>query len=65
MFAVDIFVGVPLACQERVLRANDLAIEERSQRRVFLRKTSDLEVAAQVGIGGVNMLRQKQFAYLK
>ena len=46
-----------------MLLADDLPIEERCQRRVFLRKTSDLQVAAQVGIVGVNMLRQKQFAY--
>ena len=59
VLAVLVFVGVPLASEEGVLGADDLAIKERRQSGVFLRQPFDLQVATQVGILHINMLHSK------
>lgn len=56
MLSVDVLVGVPLARQEGVLFRDDLAVEERRQRRELEREAGDLEVAAQERVGLVDVL---------
>ena len=56
MLLVDLLVGVPLPGEERVLLADDLAVEERRQRRELLGQTLDLQVAAEVSALEVNVL---------
>ena len=57
MLLVNVLVRVPLPGEERILLADDLAVEERRQRGVFLGQTLDLEVAAQVALLKVNELQ--------
>ena len=58
MFAINIFICIPLACQEWVLLADDLTIKKCCQCWILLSEAGDLEVATQVGIVGVHMLQQ-------
>ncbi len=58
VFSVDVFVGVPLPGQKRMLLRNDFAVEERRQRRKLLCQALDLEVAAQIRILEVDVLKK-------
>ena len=58
VFSVYIFVCVPLSREEWMLPADDLSVKEGGERRVLLRQTLDLEVAAQKRILQVNVLKK-------
>lgn len=57
VFPVNFLVGIPFPREKRVLPADDLSVEERCERRVLLRKALDLQVAAEVRVGLVHMLK--------
>ena len=56
MLFVDVFVCIPLPCQERVLLADDFTVEECCQKRVLLSQTFNAEVATKVGVLLVDVL---------
>jgi hypothetical protein len=58
VFSVDVLVCVPLSREEWVLLGNDFAVEERRQRWVLLRQALDLQVAAQVRVVQVHVLKR-------
>lgn len=58
MLLVDILVGVPLAGQEGVLPGDDLAVEEGRQRGELFRETLDLQVAAEIAVLLVHVLKK-------
>lgn len=57
MPSVHIFICIPLPGQERVLLADDLAIEEGCQNRVLICQTFYFQVTTQVGVFQVNLLK--------
>lgn len=57
MFLVDFLVRIPFAREEWILLADDLAVKKRCERRVLLRQALDLQVAAEVGVRFVNVLK--------
>ena len=59
MFSIDVLVGVPLPGQKRMLLRDDLSVEKRRQRRKLLRQTLDLQVAAQICVFEVDVLKEK------
>ena len=65
VFPVNIFVGVPLPGQKRMLLGDDLAVEERRQSRELLRESLDLEVAAQIRVIKVNVLQQRRSVWVQ
>lgn len=58
MLSVDILIGFPLPRQKWILPADNLAIEERRQRREFFRQTFDFQIPTQISILLVDMLKK-------
>ena len=56
MFAVNIFIRIPLPCEKGVLPADNFPIKERGQSWVLIGQTFDLQVSTQVGTLQVYML---------
>lgn len=65
VFAVDVLVGVPFARQKRIAPRDDFAVEERRQHRIFGCEAGDFQIAAQVGVFLVDMLRNLQWIRLQ
>ena len=59
VFSVYILVGIPLACEEGMLFADDFPVEEGDHLGVLVRQVLDLEVATQVGVLLVHVLHHE------
>lgn len=57
VFSVNLLIRLPLARQEGILRGDDLPVEEGRHCRVLLRQPFDHQVAAEVGVRLVDVLK--------
>jgi len=57
VFPIHIFVRVPFAGEKRMLFADDFPVEKGDHLRVFVRQVFDLQVATQVRVLLVYMLK--------
>jgi hypothetical protein len=56
---IDVFVGVPLPRQKRILLADYFPVKERGKRGVLFRQSVDLQIPAEIRVFFVYVLQEK------